>query len=59
MGDYTIDIDGKTKLGKVRQRLDIVENNGKAVAVLSRVQRKETGEVVCENLPHVGIKPCS
>jgi hypothetical protein len=59
MGDYTIDIDGKTRLGKVRQRLDLVENHGRAIAVLSRVQRKETGEVVCETPPHGSVKPCT
>ena len=58
MGDYTIDIDADTKLGKVRERLDIVENHGKAVTVFSRVQRRETGEVLCEMPPHAGVKPC-
>jgi uncharacterized protein YerC len=59
MGDYTIDIDTKTRLGKVRQRLDIVENNGKAIVDISRVQRKETGEVICEIPAHDRIKPCT
>jgi hypothetical protein len=59
MGDYTIDIDTNTRLGKVRQRLDIVENNGKGVVDISRVQRKETGEVVCEIPSHDHIKRCT
>ena len=56
--DWTIDIDPKNRYGKVRQRLDIVQNNGKAVVVLSKVYRKVGGEILCETPPPKDGKPC-
>jgi hypothetical protein len=56
--DYTIDSDTRSKLGKVREHLDIVQNNGHAVAVSASVRRKETGELLCELPAKDGVKPC-
>jgi hypothetical protein len=58
LDDYTIDSDARTKLGKVREHLDIVQNNGHAVVVSAWVRRKETGELLCELPAESEIKPC-
>jgi len=58
LDDYTIDSDAMTKLGKIRERLDIVQNNGRAVIVAMSIQRKESGELICESPKRPGIKPC-
>jgi hypothetical protein len=58
LDDWTIDIDPKTRLGKVRERLNIVQNNGKVYVAFIQVVRKETGEILCENPARGGIKQC-
>jgi hypothetical protein len=58
LDDYTIDSDAKSQLGKVREHLDIVQNNGHAVVVSAWVRRKETGELLCALPAKNGIKPC-
>ncbi len=56
--DYMIDSDTRTALGKIRERLDIGQKDGKAFIVTVWVQRKQNDEMLCENPPQNGIKPC-
>jgi hypothetical protein len=58
LDDYMIDSDARSKLGKVREHLDIVQDNGHALVVSAWVRRKETGELLCELPAKHGIKSC-
>lgn len=59
LGDWTFDIDPPSKLGKVLQRLNIVQENGHAVTVFAQARRKEGNrEVLCETPRRGNIPLC-
>lgn len=60
MDDWTFDLDAPNRYGQVRQRLDLVKNNGAVVLIYSQVFRKGTSplEILCENPKREGVPLC-
>ncbi|MGE0282540.1 MAG: hypothetical protein AB7P20_18280 [Rhizobiaceae bacterium] len=58
VGNWVFDIDSKTRLGKVRQLLNIADKDGVATVISSKAIRKETGEVLCETPALPDGNPC-